>query len=366
MRRSQRDHRVPKGVKSVHPRGNPISHSTNGGFKSRRKFSARSRRPGSEPIILNASAAVTVPPSSAFANSARVAARDNIMSCCATSFDLESWAGVIGGMESSARGVGQQASAIFCSGKPFAQGRFSSQKSTNVAAFERFKLKALRETSPTCARARESSAGLRLFIAPSIAIGVGQRSVICRCKVLSSRPSDLESKAVGVRQEPSSSSVVSEYEDPSPEMGGADVSRAEHAPLRIEPEIGQGSENVPHSLNKEPWDVLQEDEAGSHVANDAGDRRPDPPVVVEAAHISGEAERLARESRSEDVHHSAKACAVEGRKVVPDKSAVHGRVSHPRHEDGRRERLSLTVCHSPVGGPERKLEAELEPSNPGT
>jgi hypothetical protein len=139
-----------------------------------------------------------------------------------------------------------------------------------------------------------------------------------------------------------------------------------HAPFRIEPEFGQGSEYRPHSLNKEPWHILQEEEAWSHVANDPNDRGPDPSLVIKAAHVSGATERLAREARREDVHDSAKSAAVEGREVVPDRSRVQGLVNHPRHEDGRRKRFSLTVCHSPVGGPERKPEPEFEPSNPGT
>lgn len=71
-------------------------------------------------------------------------------------------------------------------------------------------------------------------------------------------------------------------------MRCADVVRAEHRPLRIEPEAGQVSENVSEAPGKQPWDVFQEDEAGSSLANHPGDFRPEPSVVVGAAALAGD------------------------------------------------------------------------------
>jgi hypothetical protein len=48
-------------------------------------------------------------------------------------------------------------------------------------------------------------------------------------------------------------------------MRGSHVSRAQHRPLRIEPDFGQVPENsVGTSSNKETWNVLKERETGSY------------------------------------------------------------------------------------------------------
>ena len=63
-------------------------------------------------------------------------------------------------------------------------------------------------------------------------------------------------------------------------MWCADSCRAEHAPFRIEPEIGQLSKYTSDIPSKQTWDVLQEDESGFHLANDASDMRPGIAFVV--------------------------------------------------------------------------------------
>ncbi len=70
-----------------------------------------------------------------------------------------------------------------------------------------------------------------------------------------------------------------EHEDPVALVGGADVGRVEAAPLRIEPERGQVAENGSQAPSKQPCDVLQQDVAGSKLANAAGDLWPEPPRV---------------------------------------------------------------------------------------
>lgn len=59
------------------------------------------------------------------------------------------------------------------------------------------------------------------------------------------------------------------------------------------------------------------------------------------------------------------ASAVEGGNVVPDRSVTHGRVSHPRHERGRRTCFPLNPTHSAVSG-FGKVESEFEAASPGT
>mgnify|MGYP003424754695 CR=1 FL=1 len=59
---------------------------------------------------------------------------------------------------------------------------------------------------------------------------------------------------------------VGKDEHPLATVRGADLGRAEQTPLRIEPELGQRSENV-SEISSELWHVLHEHEAGSKYAN---------------------------------------------------------------------------------------------------
>jgi len=72
-------------------------------------------------------------------------------------------------------------------------------------------------------------------------------------------PELLASPAVGVGHEPDAFSA----------MGSAGVTRSEHAPFCIIPHRGQVPENDVESSACESWDVLHEDVAWFHVANDA-------------------------------------------------------------------------------------------------
>lgn len=129
------------------------------------------------------------------------------------------------------------------------------------------------------------------------------------------------------------------------------VGRAEEVPRRVVPEIGQGPEYLVEPSNKEPWDVLQEDEARSHVANDPGDVRKEPALVLEPELGSGDGEGLTRESGAHDVHQTIKRRGVElGEIAEPDRSRRQGRVLHPRQEDRRREGVPLDVTHTEEAG----------------
>jgi hypothetical protein len=54
--------------------------------------------------------------------------------------------------------------------------------------------------------------------------------------------------------------------------------------------------------------------------------------VVGSASSAGNAERLARESRSNDVHHSAKRSAVKGSDIVPDRECWESTFLLPTQE----------------------------------
>ena len=87
--------------------------------------------------------------------------------------------------------------------------------------------------------------------------------------------------------------------------------------------------------------------------------RPEVARIVGAPAPSGDAERLARIARTDEIHRAAPRAAVEAGKIVPDRRLIQGLVFHPRHEDGRGEGVPLDVTHSTVSGfGQRKSEVE--------
>lgn len=106
--------------------------------------------------------------------------------------------------------------------------------------------------------------------------------------------------------------------------------------------------------------VLKEDARRPHLADDAGDVGPEVAGIVSASAPAGGAERLARVARSEDIHASTPASAVEGAQIVPDRSVIQGRIRHPRHESGRSTGFPFDITHSSgtgLGDPEGEVEA---------
>ena len=84
-----------------------------------------------------------------------------------------------------------------------------------------------------------------------------------------------QSAAVGVRQEP----------PPVAEMGRSRIGSGNNSPFRVVPDLGQLSDHgaaicwpsIVRS-NKDAWDVLQDDESGSHFPNDS--ERVGPEVAI--------------------------------------------------------------------------------------
>ena len=93
--------------------------------------------------------------------------------------------------------------------------------------------------------------------------------------------------------------------------------------------------------------------------------RPEVARLVGAPALAGDAERLARISRRDEIHRAAPRPAVEAGKVVPDRCLIQGLVLHPRHEDGRGEGVPLDVTHSTVSGLGQH-KSEVEASGAGT
>lgn len=111
-------------------------------------------------------------------------------------------------------------------------------------------------------------------------------------------------------------------------------------------------------------DIFEKDERRFAFADDAPDMGPQVSGVGGAGPASGDAERLARIARKDDVHTAAPASAIERGNIVPDRSRIQGRVFHPGHEHGRRIGFPLDVTHSPVST-KGDVEPEVESARAG-
>ena len=86
---------------------------------------------------------------------------------------------------------------------------------------------------------------------------------------------------------------------------------------------------------------------------------PEVARIIRSLAPSGDAERLARIARRDEIHRAAPRPAVEAGKVIPDRRLIQGLVLHPRHEDGRGVGVPPDVTHSTVSGfGQRKSEVE--------
>ena len=112
-------------------------------------------------------------------------------------------------------------------------------------------------------------------------------------------------------------------------------------------------------------DILKEDEGRLAFADDAGDMRPEMARVVRALPLACNRERLARISRSDDIHRAAPRAAIEGSNVVPDRRAIQDRVFHPRHESGCGEGFPFDMAHSSISG-DGDGEPEVDAASSGT
>ena len=142
---------------------------------------------------------------------------------------------------------------------------------------------------------------------------------------------------VGVCQEPESSAS----------MRGTNVGRGEQTPFRIEPEVGKIGEDVREPGPNKSGDVLQEHASRSHVTDDPSDGRPEPPVIVNAPASTGSRERLARESRRDNLNETPPCRSVERGEVVPDWSVGKPPLKHSCGQDGSCVGVSLNPAHRP-------------------
>jgi hypothetical protein len=117
---------------------------------------------------------------------------------------------------------------------------------------------------------------------------------------------------------------------------------------------------------KQPGDVLEEDEAGSYLANHPSDGRPDPALVVGAAPGSCDADGLAGEAGGDEIDSPGELVHGEPLEVAaPHRCRIQALVLHTREEHGRSEGVPLAVSHHSCVG-EHGADSEVEPADAGT
>jgi hypothetical protein len=97
------------------------------------------------------------------------------------------------------------------------------------------------------------------------------------------------------------------------------VVRSKHSPFRIEPHLGQVSENSSESPRSEHWGVLHFDEAGFHFANDARHVEPQSAALsIDAGASAGATDVLAGKAARYDINTVAPRSSVKSRNVRPN------------------------------------------------
>lgn len=193
----------------------------------------------------------------------------------------------------------------------------------------------------------------------ALALGVGQsRSSSVRFPPLDRMPE----QARGVGQFVSFADC--EDEQPLAPVGRADFRRREEACRKAVAHADQSCGDFGEAEAEMMGDILKKDEGRLDFADDAGDVRPEVTRIVRAAALARDGERLARIARSDDVHRAAPQSAVEGGNIVPDRRVIHGRVFHPRHDNGCGEGLPFDMAHRTISG-QCDGEPEVDSSSAG-
>lgn len=141
---------------------------------------------------------------------------------------------------------------------------------------------------------------------------------------------------------------VGQKEEPTPVVGSAHFRRAEEARFHAVthcPKVGV------HGVESEAdvsGHVFGEQEGGFGFGQDTPHVGPQMPLVGASAPSAGHAEGLARPARSDDIHDSTPAAAVESGNIGPHRRVIQGRFLHPDHESGRGVSVSFDPTDSAI------------------
>lgn len=109
---------------------------------------------------------------------------------------------------------------------------------------------------------------------------------------------------------------------------------SQHSPARIIPQRGQVAEDFVESSIRERRRIFHEDEARSHFAHDSPHFAPEPAsLAFKSGARARDADVLAREAASDDIHHAAPRPTVKSSHVVPNREGWQASVILPGHED---------------------------------
>jgi hypothetical protein len=100
-------------------------------------------------------------------------------------------------------------------------------------------------------------------------------------------------------------------------VGSAGIGCTEHAPLRIEPEVGQRPTNSIKPPSSDRWDVLQVDPSRSHLANDSEQLKEEAAALpVKTGSFACDADVLAWEPACDEVDAASPCVSVERGDVI--------------------------------------------------
>jgi len=148
-------------------------------------------------------------------------------------------------------------------------------------------------------------------------------------------------------------------------VGRADIGRAYRNPLRIEPDFGKAAEQPSSSIpGSKACDVLHEDEAGSHFANDAQEVVDEVALVLASELLAGDGVRLAGDPTSDEIHLSTPRAAVEGSQIRPDRRSIQLPGLHLLDQELAAESFPLQVTDR-ASAWYRCSDPQVESADPG-
>jgi len=96
---------------------------------------------------------------------------------------------------------------------------------------------------------------------------------------------------------------------------------------------------------KQAANVFQQRKSGSYFTNDPNGRRPEIAFVGLTFLFPSNTERLARESRSNDIHDATPRLAVKGAYVIPDRERRQVALLLPSKQDLSAVRIDFNRAH---------------------
>jgi hypothetical protein len=122
---------------------------------------------------------------------------------------------------------------------------------------------------------------------------------------------------------------------------------SQHSPSRIIPHRGQVTEDFVESAIRERRRVFHDDEARSHFAHDSPHFAPESAsLAIESGTRSSDADVLAREAASDDVHQATPRPTIKCSHVVPNREGWQASVVLPGHEDTAGVVVDFDGAHS--------------------